>query len=101
ARPEVRLQHGLDLVAEREIREAHDAGGHAGLAVAAAVAHRRHPRHELGLTDRAHLLRAARAIHRLAFDEDGGDDVVARADVVEELVEQIAMPSPLPEMMMR
>src|SRR5207237_2062198 len=90
-----------DLVAEREIGEAHDAGGDARLSVAAAVAHRRDAGHELRLPHRTQLLRTRRAVHRLALDEDRGDDVVAPADVVEELVEQVAMPTALPEMMVR
>ncbi len=95
------LQHRLDPVAEGEVGEAHDAGGDARPAVEAALAHGGHAGHELGLADRPHLLRPARAVHRVAFHEHRGHDVVAGADVVEKLVEQVAMVRTLPQVMVR
>ena len=100
AGPDVRLQHRLDAVAQGEIGEAHDAGGDARRPVEAALAHRRHAGHELGLAHRPHLLGPARAVHRVAFDEHRGDDVVAGADVGEELVQQVAVVRAVPQVMM-
>ena len=57
--PDVRLQHRLDAVAQREIGVAHDAGGNPGGPVAAAVAHRGDAGDELGLPHRPHLLGTA------------------------------------------
>src|SRR5712691_2419506 len=99
AGPDVRFQHRLDAIAEREIGEAHDAGRDARWPVEAAVAHRRLAGHELGLADRPHLLRARRAVHRVTFHEYRGDDIVAGADVGEKFVEQVAVVRALPQMM--
>ena len=94
------LQHGLDAIAEGEVREAHDARSHARGAVLPAVAHGGHPGHEFRLADRAHLFRAVRAIHGVAFHEHGGHGVVAAAHVVEKLVKQVAVVRALPQVMM-
>ena len=83
---DVRLQHRLDPVAEREVGEAHDAGGHARRAVLPAVAHRGDAGDELGLADRPHLRGPVGAIHRVALEEHGGHDVVAGAQVGQQLV---------------
>ena len=96
-----RLEHGLDPIAQREIGEADDARGDARRAVLAALAHRRDARDELGLAHRPHLDRAARAVHRVALQEHGRDDVVAGAEIGEQLVQQVAVVGPLPQMMMR
>jgi hypothetical protein len=101
AGPDVRLQHWSHAVAEREVGEAHDARGDARRPVGAARAHRRHAGDELGLAHGPHLLGSRRAIHRMALHEDGGDDVVAGADVVEELVQEVAVVGPLPQVVMR
>ncbi len=99
--PDVRFQHRLDPVPEGEVGKADDAGRDARLAIEAALAHGGHPGHELRLTDGPHLGRAVAAVHRVAFHEHGGHDVVARVDVGEKLVEQIAMVRTLPQMMVR
>ena len=68
-----------------------------GLAVIAGGAHRGDAGDELGLADRPHLLRAIRAVMRVAFLEHGGDDVVvAGVDVGQQLVEQIAVAAAQP-----
>jgi hypothetical protein len=87
----MRLQHRLHAVAEREIGEAHDAGGHAGGAVHAARAHRGLAGHELGLAHRPHLHRPGRAIHRAALEEHGGDEIVAGRGVREEVGQEVAV----------
>ena len=46
------------------------------------------------------LLRAARAVHRVALQEHGGDDVMAAAQVGEQFVQQVAMIRTLPKVMM-
>ena len=96
---ELRLQHGLDLVAECEIGEADDARGDARRPVETAVAHRRDAGDELGLAHRPHLEGAGRAVHRAAFHEHGGDHVVTRAEIGQELVQQVPMIPPIPQVM--
>ena len=98
---QVRLQHGLDAIAQREIGEADDAGGDLRRAVLAAVAHRRHAGDELRLAHRPHLDGAVRAIHRVALEEHGGHDVVPGAEIGQQLVQQIAVIRPDPQVMVR
>jgi len=98
---QVRLQHRLDAVAQREIGEAHDAGGDARRPVLPARAHRGLAGHELGLAHRPHLLGPRRAVHRVAFEEDGGDQVVAGRGVREEVGQEVAVPAAIPEVMVR
>ena len=93
---DMRLQHRLDPVALGQVGVTDDAGGHARLAVAAAVAHRGDAGDELGLAHRPHLARAAGAIHRVALQEHAADNVVAGGAIVEELVQQVARGGHLP-----
>jgi len=67
--------------------------------IATTRAHCREAGDKLGLADRAHLGRAAGAVHRPAFEKHGGDDVVPGIEVSAQLVNQIAMVRPIPEMM--
>ncbi len=101
AGPQLRQQHRLDPVAERQIGIADDAGGDPGLAVIARRAHRRDAGDEVGLADRAHLGRAIRPVHRAAFLEHGRDNVMAGVEVGEQFVEQIGVVAALPQMMVR
>ena len=58
--------------------------------------------HELDLADRLHLVRSAGAEHRLAFEEHRRDDVVAAAEVGQQLGQEIeAARRRVPEMMVR
>ena len=99
AGPHVLVQHGLDAVAERQIGEAHDPRGHARRPVEAAVAHRRGAGDELRLAHGAQLGRAARAVPRVALHEDRGDDIVTGSEVGEQLVQQVTVVRPLPQVM--
>src|ERR1043166_3297162 len=105
ARGDLRVEHGPDDSAETETGRADDSGGDARLAVETGCAHRRDAVHELGLADRPQDVRTVGFEHRAALDEDGRDDVVPGADVLEDLVEQIALghaaPAPIPEVMVR
>ena len=98
---DLRLQHAGDAIAEAQIGVADDAGAKPAFAVAAARAHRRGAVDEFDLADRLHLGRAIGAVHRAAFDKDAVDDVVTAAGIGEQLVEQVAMPVAIPQMMMR
>ena len=64
-------------------------------------AHRRHAVGELGLADAAQLGRAVLAVHRMAVDEHGADDVVAGLGVGQQVVEHVVVAGALPEMMVR
>ena len=73
---DLRLQHRLDPLAQRQVGVAHDARGNARRPVAAAVAHRGNAGDEFRLADRTHFLRAGGAVHRVALQEHSGDHVV-------------------------
>ena len=79
------FKHPLDRCAKGQVGESDDAGGYVGLAVSAAVVLGHEPLHEFSLAEGLHLLWAVLAVHRLAFNEDGPDDVVAAAQVVVEV----------------
>ena len=98
-RGDLPFKHRID-VCQPQIGEADDAGANLGLP-AAPVALLGNPPDELAFADRAHFLGAAGAIAGTALDEDGRDDVVPRIDVGHEVVEQIAAPRVVPEMMVR
>ena len=98
---DMREQHRLGPVAEGQIDIADDPGRDAGLAVIARCAHRGDAGDELGLAERAQLRRAVLAVHRMAFEKHGRDDVVAGVRVGQQLVEQIAVAAAQPQMMVR
>jgi hypothetical protein len=83
------VEHGADAV-EAQVGVADDAGGDPARPVIAAGRHRGHAGDEFGLTDAAHFGRAVGAVHRAAFHEHGGDDVVAGGDVVLQVQEEVA-----------
>ena len=95
----LRLQYGLDPLAQCEIGITHDAGGDPRGPVAAAIAHRGDPSDKLGFANRAQFLRAGGAVHRVALQEHGCDHVVARSQVREQFVQQITMIWTVPEVM--
>ncbi len=98
---DLRFQHRLGAVAEQQIDVADDAGADRGLAIAAARGHRRHAIGKLDLADGPERLGAVRAVHRAAIDIDGGDDVVAGADVGRHLLDHVAQAAAVPEVVMR
>ena len=93
------FQHGGHAIAQGEVGKAHDAAADARRPVAAAVAHGGDAGHELDLAHRLHLLGPARAVHRAAFLEHRGHDVVPGVQVGQQLVEQIAEARHVPQMM--
>src|SRR6185312_15675952 len=86
-------------VAEREVRESHDAGGDAGLDVRIALTSRRDACGEFDLADRAEFDRSFGSLISAAFDHDGCHNVVAGSSVGEIVLEEIA-PWCFPEVMM-
>ena len=101
-RPRSRLQHVAHARAERQVGVADDRLGDAARAVIARRAHGGDAVDELDLAHRRHLGRAVLAVHRLAFEEHGGDDVVAAADVGQQLGQEVAAAlRRVPEMMVR
>ena len=95
------FQNLARAVAEQEIDVADDAGADRRRTVAAACAHRRDAVDELDLADRAQRFGSPGAIHRARLDIDGRDDVVAGRDIAGHLLDQIALPAAIPQMMMR
>ena len=98
---DMRLQHRPHARPKPQVGMADDAGADLRLAVATRGAHRRDAIDELGLADRPHLLRPARAMHRAALHEHRGDDVVATVGVGQQIVEHVAPARPFPQMMVR
>ena len=85
------LQHRRDALAEVQIGVPDDGRRGPTGTVETAGARRGQPLDELDLADRAHLLRAVRAVHGTRLDEHRGAHVVAAAHVVGQLVEQIPL----------
>src|SRR5439155_1163647 len=98
---DLRVEHRPHGRTHAKTGRADDSGRDARLAVEPGRAHRRDAVHELGLADRPQGVGAVGLEHRSALDEDRGDDVVPGADVLEDLVEQIARRhasgAPIPE----
>src|SRR6185369_4677960 len=98
---DLRLQHARYAVAEAQVGMPDNAGAQPALAVLSARAHRRRAVDEFDFADRLHLGRPVGAVHRPAFDKDALRDLVTAAGVGEQLVEQVAVPAPIPQMMVR
>lgn len=99
-RTQMRFENGINSLSELEVRISYDPSADAGRTIAAARAHRGNAVDELRLADRREIGVAVGAIHRVALDEDARPDIVARADVMEILAEQIAR-AVIPEVMVR
>ncbi len=97
----VLFEDALGATADAEIDVADDAVDAFRLAVFAAGAHRRDAIDEFGLAQRLQLLRGVGAIHLAAFLKAGRDDIVAATDIVEQVLEQIAVARPVPHVMVR
>src|SRR5262249_48045722 len=87
ARRDLGFEHGGNPITQGEVGVTYDAPADARGPIAAAVAHGGDASHELDLADGLHLFGAAGAVHRAAFLEHRGDDVVAGVQVGEQLVE--------------
>jgi hypothetical protein len=98
---DLRLQHSHDAVAEAQIGMPDDAGAQPALAVAAARGHRCRAIDEFDFADRLYLARAVGAVRRTTFDKDAVRDVVAAAGVGQQLVEKVAVPVAIPQVMVR
>ena len=98
---QVPIQNGADSLAEAKVGEAHDPRGDPGRSEAAAGTHGGDAVDELGLADRPHLRRAARAVHGHALDEHRGHHVVAAAGVRQQLVDEVAAAGMVPEVVVR
>src|ERR1700750_133050 len=98
-RPNVRLQHGLAPLAQRQVGKSNNSGRDFRRSITTAVAHGGNAGNELRFPYRAHFLGATGAIHRVALQEHRGGDVVASAEVVEQLVQQVSVIGTLPEVM--
>ena len=96
------FQHIAHARADGQVGVADDRLGDAAGAIIARRAHRRDAVDELDLAHRRHLRGAVLAVHRAAFEEDGGDDVVPAADIGQQLGQKIAAAlRRIPEMMVR
>jgi len=101
--PGARLDQGgeymFHAIAEREVRESHDAGSDAGLDPQIGLTLRRNTCSEFDLADGTEFDRSFGSLMRAAFDHDGRHNVVAGSDVGEIVLEEIA-PCCFPEVMM-
>lgn len=91
------FEHSRHAITQCQIGMPDDAGADARRPVLPAVAHRADAGAALDLADRLHLQKALGAVHRAAFVENRGDDVVAGVDVGKELVEQMAIAWEVPD----
>src|SRR5260221_4576470 len=98
---DVLLQYALGAAADAEIDIADDALAGVRLAVFARFAHRRDAGDELGLAERAQFRRPLGAVHLAAFEKHRRADVVAAVQILEQIVKQVAVAWPVPEMMVR
>ena len=97
AGPDVRLEHLVDGLTQRQVREADDAGRRPHRAVLAAGALRGHALYELGLAHRPERLGQIGVVHGHALDEHRGSDVVPLR-IRDQLLEHVAALGPIPEM---
>src|ERR1700746_1471208 len=95
------LENALGAAANPQIDIADDAGDAARGPVLARRTHRRDAVDELGLTDRLLLLRAIGPVHFAAFFETGRDDIVTAANVFQQILEQVTVTRPVPQVMVR
>ena len=83
-----RGKHRLDATAQPQIGVADNTGGDLGLAAVSAGAYRRHPVHEFGFADRAHLDRTRVPVHRVRLHKYRCDNVVASTGIGQEVVQR-------------
>jgi hypothetical protein len=95
-----RGQHRLDTTPQRQIRLPNDARRYSTLAAITARAHGRDSIGELDLADRAHLDRTSVAVHRTRLHENRRNNVMAAAEIGQQLIQQIAPPGPIVQMVM-
>src|SRR5207244_9702707 len=98
---DVLLEDSLGAAADPEIDIADDPGDATRRPIFAGCAHRRDAVDELGLAKGFQFLRPLGAVHLAAFLKAGRDDVVAAADIVEQILEQVAVAWPVPHVMVR
>src|SRR5882724_9650044 len=84
---DVRLQHVADRGAERKIGESHDTGGNTRCSISAARTHCSYALYEFRFADGTQSFGSGRSIHRPAFHEHGGNDVVTAVHIPEQLVQ--------------
>ncbi len=97
----VRIQHHDHARAEAQVGVPDDPPADARRAVATGRAHRGDTVDELGLADRAHLLRPAGAVEGAALYEHGGGDAVPGAEIGQQIGKHVAPVGPIPQMVVR
>ena len=98
---DVRLEHGPCPGAKGHIHVGDDASAGPRLAVDATGAHGGDAVGELGFANRLHRHRAIGAVHRATIDVNRGGDVMARAGISQQFIEQVAVVGVLPKVMVR
>src|SRR6266568_7995295 len=96
----MRLEHGLDAVTERQVCIADNSLRNASRPVIAAVTHGRDAGSELCFSHRPHFHGPCFAPHCIAFQEYGGHDVVARLKIRGDFVDQITVVRVIPQVLM-
>src|SRR5215472_12288348 len=95
------FEDALGAATDAEVDIADDPGAGACRAVFAALAHRRHTGDKRRLAERAQFGRPLGAVHLAAFEKHRGADIVAAAEILDQVVQQIAVPRAVPQMVMR
>src|SRR5258708_13000454 len=90
-----RGKHRLDAAAQPEIGVPDNTRGDPGLAAVSAGAYRRHPVHEFGFADRAHLDRTGVAVHRVGLHEYRCNNLVPATGISPQVLPHLP-PSPPP-----
>src|SRR3954454_222662 len=95
------LEHTLGARAQPQIDISDDAGDELRRSVFARRAHCCDAVDEFGLAERFELFRSAAAIYLAGVLVHGRDDLVAAAEIREQLRDHVAVPRLVPEMMVR
>ena len=97
----VRLENRPDTLAKTKIDVSDYSCADAALAVTTAWAHRRSAIEKLGFADWPHFRNDILAIHRAALYNNGGANIVAGAEVSQEIRKKVSILGAPPQMVMR
>ena len=97
----MRFENRCDPFAQREVGETDDRRGDLWLDRRIVSSLQSDAFEEFGFTDRLHFIRAIVAITVTTFDGDCRHNVVATGEIRAQIVQQVNVRHPLPQVMMR